>query len=327
MDKYKKARRKIFAAYTDNFRNYIDAIGQKILGYNKEGVFADYEGKAYACPLCWQIFTEHQIEENADTENFLTLEHNPPKVVGGKATILTCKKCNSQNGAKLDDLVGKLLVAESFLLNDHDVSINSRIIVGGNPIVANLKKDNNRIYITPVKKSNPKAYDFIFQERHLNSPFSVKIDLTVPEWKEYSYGLLKIAYLKAFELFGYYFADCGNGANIRDVLDRKMVYPCPNNGVIDINADSEMLGIRIVVSPEELQSLVITQKLMVRTESGIFEKNIPVILPTPNPDGWEKLANYQKYFQKEVNLKYEKIELKQTPFLNIQDYYRMFRNE
>ena len=119
MDKYKKARRKIFAAYTDNFRNYIDAIGQKILGYNKEGVFADYEGKAYACPLCWQIFTEHQIEENADTENFLTLEHNPPKVVGGKATILTCKKCNSQNGAKLDDLVGKLLVAESFLLNDH----------------------------------------------------------------------------------------------------------------------------------------------------------------------------------------------------------------
>lgn len=177
MDKCKKVRRKIFAAYTDNFRNYIDAIGQKILVYNKEGVFADYEGKAYACPLCWQIFTEHQIEENADTENFLTLEHNPPRVVGGKPTILTCKKCNSQNGIKLDDLVRKLLVAESFLLNDHDVSINSRIIVGGNPIVANLKKDNNRIYITPVKKSNPKAYNFIFQERHLNSPFSVKIDL------------------------------------------------------------------------------------------------------------------------------------------------------
>jgi len=88
-----------------------------------------------------------------------------------------------------------------------------------------------------------------------------------------------------------------------------------------------MSGVRIVVAPEDLQALVITQKLTVKTENGYAEKNIPVILPAPMPDGWQKLANYRKYFQKKVNLTFEKFEIKQIPIQNIHDYYRMFKPE
>lgn len=40
--------------------------------------------------------------ELEDSENPLTLEDAPPKSLGGKAHVLTCKECNNKAGQKID---------------------------------------------------------------------------------------------------------------------------------------------------------------------------------------------------------------------------------
>jgi hypothetical protein len=54
--------------------------------------------EAYLCPLCLNFFTKEQLDTGE-----LTDEHVPPKAVGGKPLVLTCKSCNKASGGLLDE--------------------------------------------------------------------------------------------------------------------------------------------------------------------------------------------------------------------------------
>jgi 5-methylcytosine-specific restriction endonuclease McrA len=52
----------------------------------------------YLCPICLDVmFT---VEELGTKE--LTVEHVPPKVLGGRELVLTCRTCNNHAGSKFD---------------------------------------------------------------------------------------------------------------------------------------------------------------------------------------------------------------------------------
>ncbi len=55
-----------------------------------------FDQPTYACPICLTPFT---IEALADKR--LSAEHVPPKSVGGRELLLTCKVCNNSAGTKL----------------------------------------------------------------------------------------------------------------------------------------------------------------------------------------------------------------------------------
>ena len=50
------------------------------------------------CPICLKRFTRDAVEEGLD----VTLEHAPPKALGGLARCLTCTDCNSSAGRNID---------------------------------------------------------------------------------------------------------------------------------------------------------------------------------------------------------------------------------
>lgn len=56
-----------------------------------------FDQPTYPCPICLTPFT---IEAVADKR--LSAEHVPPKSVGGRELLLTCKVCNNSAGTKLD---------------------------------------------------------------------------------------------------------------------------------------------------------------------------------------------------------------------------------
>ena len=297
MNKNALKRKKLFEVYSANLENYLDHFDKKLLKY-ENGILTELKESSYLCPLCYQPFSIHQIFEHPSA-NYLTLEHNPPKTLGTqKAEILTCKKCNNNFGKDYDNVVRNLLVAESFLLNDNQMPIESNIKIDNYQISSLITRNEKGIYIQPIKKSNPRALDYLSGQIISNKPVHIRPNLTVPDWKEYSFGLLKIAYLKAFELFGYYFADMGNGMNMREVFNGNIEYPCHNNGVIDENASEQQLGVSIVREPRELRALIITQKLIFIHNGHKIEKNIPVILPIPAEEGWALLKNYANYVDK-----------------------------
>ncbi|MDE0000259.1 MAG: hypothetical protein OXQ89_21150 [Rhodospirillaceae bacterium] len=52
------------------------------------------------CPLCFTPFTKAE----ASSGRTVTLEHVPPKALGGKALCLTCRSCNASAGRGIDQL-------------------------------------------------------------------------------------------------------------------------------------------------------------------------------------------------------------------------------
>ena len=61
----------------------------KLTGRSTEG---------YWCPLCWDLFPVEAL----DPPRRLSIEHVPPKAVGGRELVLTCDDCNNGSGRELD---------------------------------------------------------------------------------------------------------------------------------------------------------------------------------------------------------------------------------
>lgn len=322
MNKTAYKRKMIFNTYADNLSNYMHCMDHQVIKV-VPGLPPTVADRAYFCPLCYTGFFDSDI--NTEADNYLTLEHNPPKTLGGKKTqILTCKKCNNSFGTDYDNLVRRLLVTESFLMNDTQMPIETNVKIDDHQVSSLITKKTGAIFIQPVTKSNPRAIEYLNRQINKNVPVRISPNLNAPDWKDYSFGLLKMAYLKAFELFGYFFADLGNGMNMRDVLNKTMEYPCPNNGVIDVNAPEDQLGLAIVREPKELRAIIITQKISFLHNDHKVEKNIPVILPIPYEEGWELLKNYHNYLNTTVNITSERIGIPEPPLQKVEHYYQLF---
>jgi len=91
MSKHRKKKEKIFDVYSQNF-----AFVKKHPNIIIEPEILN----SYMCPLCLNQFTKVDLSDNV--ENPLTFEDVPPKSMGGKPKILTCKVCNSTAGYELD---------------------------------------------------------------------------------------------------------------------------------------------------------------------------------------------------------------------------------
>ena len=100
--------------------------------------FEKITGKSYGlyvCPICAKGYDRHQLEAGT-----LTLEHVPPKSLGGKGIVLTCKNCNSTAGHSVDaalanrreqnDCIEAIIRGEGCFSGKHEYSIAANIDLG-----------------------------------------------------------------------------------------------------------------------------------------------------------------------------------------------------
>src|SRR5690606_35168098 len=209
----RKKREVIFKIYSDNFQSIVDNTILKE-SYNK-----DY---GYYCPLCTEHFNKQKLDDK-----ILTLEHNPPKSLGGKGSILTCKKCNSKSGHSIDaELINalKTLDGYSFKPNSEFRTKFQNDSTGDKGVNAKIKIGNDGKFIINVdnKNNNPKISEKFFNSaKHIYHNPIFATDFKKIGWqKELSFNfpkpepinenilkisLLKITYLLAFEKLGYIF--------------------------------------------------------------------------------------------------------------------------
>ena len=162
----------------------------KLLGYDKE---------LYLCPICGKGYPK----ESAVTGE-LTLEDVPPRSMGGKGLLLTCEKCNSKAGRKIDyhiksqlDLqnLAKILTGQS---GDEKTSVN--IVINGERFPASVQRKDKFTEIKLIKKANDptkvnRLKDYMtalsasgtWDGKEFNINKTVKLD----------YRLLKLAFLKS----------------------------------------------------------------------------------------------------------------------------------
>jgi len=144
----------------------------------------------------------HAVDDGGD--NPLTLEDAPPKALGGKPVVLTCKKCNNIAGSKIDvHLVERLReIDDRQFLPGTEVKV--KIKVGDETFRATISVDEKG---TPSvhhseKNNHPKklaeAMKQLTKGSVINPEFFSRV---IPENLEYA--LLKTGYILAFQKLGY----------------------------------------------------------------------------------------------------------------------------
>ncbi len=193
-------RKNIFDAYSANLNFLIE-----------QGILTDLQPKfanTYICPICLNHFSETDLKN--DSPNPLTLEDCPPKSLGGKANILTCKSCNNTCGHEIDfHLVermnekdksafipgtsGKVTVEK----DGRKVQGTFEVSEDGTMQMKHSYKNNNPSLLDDfIKTVSPKGEDPIINLNFIKS----RVDP-----KKLQLALLKTGYLLVFEKFGYAF--------------------------------------------------------------------------------------------------------------------------
>ena len=103
--------------------------------------------RVYGCPLCLGAFGSPEA---------LSPEHVPPKAIGGKPLVLTCRKCNNSHGHLLDANVVAGRTLQEVAEGKREAWV--KLELGGNVITAKTAPGDDAISMAEVPgKSDPRA--------------------------------------------------------------------------------------------------------------------------------------------------------------------------
>jgi HNH endonuclease len=159
-------------------------------------------GEWYACPLCKTFFT---IDELA-TKN-LTKEHVPPRSVGGREMVLTCRQCNNSAGSTFDAQMERAEAFRRFGSDEPLRPLDITLTVGGIPNRGSMYSGPGVVLIFGNPKQNhpddvariSESLGDLVNDGH---PMHISFRETFhPRMAEL--GFVRSAYLAAFATFGY----------------------------------------------------------------------------------------------------------------------------
>ncbi len=320
MSKQSEKRLKIFKTFSKNLKWLKDEID-----------FVNFEFKDdYICPLCLKIFPIDKLTDK--TENTLTLEDLPPASLGGKPLILTCRKCNSEAGHKLDNHLLNRLMEMDFEQMVPESKAKTKFKIGKNEITGTFeyKNDGSLAIDFRPQHSNPKQAgnflsDLITSHNALLTPNNIeekingtKMSFTIKNSaieRRAEIALLRIAYFLAFNTFGYGFLLVNNPGLS---LVRKQILS-PDEDIltkpywIKYDFEDEFLGINIIREPKALRCFLVVFDLKTKNKT----RRCGIALPGHITDGENIYKNIkEKLSQGDTLLTIDNISQKDETFLN-----------
>lgn len=198
MNQGESKRLGIFEKYSANlhFLNENGLIPRLVLKFDR----------TYICPGCMRQFSIDDLDTKLP--NHLTLEDVPPKSLGGKPTILTCKECNNNAGVKIDSQ----LYSRMFEMDKRNfipgTSFHARFKQDGKIVQGEVTVDiDGTINVKHSYKKNQKDQldKFIvdISPKTGNPIMNIEFYPSKLDSKRLQVALLKTAYLQCFEKYGY----------------------------------------------------------------------------------------------------------------------------
>lgn len=171
------------------------------------------EEDLYACPLCRRVFSAEALEGPDPT---LTLEHVPPESLGGRALLLSCKRCNNEGGRKLDaEAVNRrefTRAVRALVLGSGEYEGKATWQFGGERMAGQLiaRERNVRLNVAPEAtdpQAGPRARTRVMQQQRNDEGVRFSVSPAVRfRLRESQLGDLRIGFLLAFALLGYSYA-------------------------------------------------------------------------------------------------------------------------
>jgi hypothetical protein len=235
--------------------------------------------KTYICPICLDHFPAAALDQSI--ENPLSLEDAPPKSLGGKANILTCKKCNNTCGYEID----KHLTERMQELDHHkflpNIEFLAKFEIDGNTIQGKISIDENGTLTAyhMDKNNNPiKLKDYINNAKK-DTIINLQIEKKKVNPLNLQLALLKTGYLLTFEKFGYSFILDNSYERIRQQLRKPFELIYPLDFWFKAPFPKEIYGVPFIIE-KGLEAICPIFPLKTNSSERVFVTIIPL---TTNP--------------------------------------------
>jgi hypothetical protein len=225
--------------------------------------FSRYRGTsddvAYACPICARLFGE-----SAAKTGELTLEHVPPRSMGGPPLILTCRSCNSVAGHTVDAEAARAeqvkVVAAAMEMRQALNHQRGRIELHGERLRGDFSIDPASRTITFNVRSqvnDPAAFErsMAANKEHVaegRTDANIKITPAI-RWRPVQAHIshLRAAFLAGFAAFGYSFAFEQGLSLVRKQIRNPEVMLGPGFSLATVDSARSNAEITVITAPIE----------------------------------------------------------------------------
>jgi hypothetical protein len=265
-----KIRTELFNTYSRNWELVKDVVIKNLI------VTVGYE-EGVVCPLCMKLFNRDGLRQIYNDS--LTLEHIIPENLGGKKTILLCRKCNNETGGRVDNSYKEYQNAVSLLKKEDGASLDVNVLIGDSL--------RSRGLLTYDKEKDGFSLDSIMDKysydklKTIYSPTKpIKLDLKFksPTIQKAHVNLLKIAYLLAFQRLGYAYIMPGVHNIVRDQINNPTIPVIEKLSIITPFSQNYTPGVYVVVEPKELTSLLVVFKIKIKNRTETKGVLLPSLL-------------------------------------------------
>lgn len=254
---------------------------------------------AYVCPICIKngiILLEDGTSYSTNEE--FTLDHFPPEAVGGKSTVLVCKKCNNEAGANYENSLKEKMQSMSFhkKVASSKLKAKSQIkdVRGNYPTVLSIGNNGRyEISFKPNEKIHAPLLDKWLENSKTDLTWTAEITIPVPDENKVLKALLKTAYLFCFYYWGYDFVYSYSADRIRKILNDEIEYPLktPTFMLGAIAKSGQIpkfpLGLCHIIAPQEIKCFLVNIHLIDK-ETG-YDDIVGMIIPGPSIEDWNDL--------------------------------------
>lgn len=237
----------------------------------------------YLCPLCLDvIFT---VDELATGE--LSVEHVPPRSLGGRELVLTCRECNNKGGSSFDAEANKQQRLLQFLSGESGEPQTAMFSVGDitTRVEMHVNGQTGMFLVGIPHINNPADMDRMDEHlRMLSETRTPDVRFKATPQLRYSpdrarVSWIRAAYLAAFALFGWTYILQRVLQPIREQLINPSAITLPLLSMYNPNGDPGRHELWVVKQPIEHKSL-----LVISGRHGVF-------LPLPDdPRSLDDLA-------------------------------------
>ncbi|WP_220292424.1 HNH endonuclease [Streptomyces sp. MBT84] len=214
----------------------------------------------YACPCCLVAYPREAV-----SGGLLTIEDVPPRSVGGRPLLLTCKRCNNTAGSDFDSHAATRANAEDFMrgrITGHTLPMTSH--VDGIPLRGTAQwTDSGLQFVGVPKRNDPKvqaahlvALDAYVESGDSRPNHSFTVHTRFDEARA-RISWIRAAYLAAFAALGWSYIFRGVMDPYRKQLQQPDVSVVPTYIFRDPNASVAVRRVLLVDRPDELRCVAV----------------------------------------------------------------------
>jgi hypothetical protein len=235
----------------------------------------------FMCPLCFKLCSQKGLETK-----LISLEHVPPRKLGGKVRTLTCTECNNSHGSELDSQLIQKLKVDDFFSGTSEISQNVRLRIEDHTIrvEVSMPELNHWIMYPIEKQSHPKEVEAINRSFQEGKVEQLNLSLRLFHPSAANAALLRIGYLWAFSILGYGFLLNPTLQLVRSQIHHPTESILKTWGITEYNFPNEFIGLNMIEEPKEMRSFLVVFDLQTTRNKS---RRYGVILPGPINMGTE----------------------------------------